>query len=74
MTLTRCCRLQYPGMSQDDPDPIASTQMFRRFTDGQLEHQSQRRTGFSTGQRVALYGGLLAVIVIVAIVVWLIAR
>jgi len=61
-------------MSQDDPDPIASTQMFRRFTDGQLEEQSQRRAGFSTGRRAALYGGLLAVIVIVAVVVWLVVR
>jgi flagellar biogenesis protein FliO len=61
-------------MSQDDPDPIASTQMFRRFTDEQLNEQPQRRGGFSTGQRTALYGALLGVIVIVAVVVWLILR
>lgn len=62
-------------MSQDDSDPIASTQMFRRFTDGQLDEQSQRRRGgFSTGQRAALYGALLGVIVLVAVIVWLIVR
>ena len=60
-------------MSQEDPDPIASTQMFRAFTDRELEAKPQRR-GFGPAQRAALYGGLLAVIVIVAVVVWLILR
>jgi hypothetical protein len=61
-------------MSQDDPDPIASTQMFRRFTDDQLAEQSQERGGLSAGRRAAVYGALLAVIVIVAVIVWLILR
>jgi len=42
-------------MSQEDPDPIASTQMFRAFTDRELEAKPQRR-GFGPAQRAALFG------------------
>lgn len=56
--------------SQDDPDPIADTQMFRAFAAGQPEDETRTRRGWL----VALLATVLIAVVAAAIGAWLALR
>ncbi|MET9426343.1 MULTISPECIES: hypothetical protein [unclassified Streptomyces] len=53
-------------------DPAGSTQMFRAFVDeGAPQRQQPAAAATSSGPRVGLIAGVVAVVVIVAAVAWL---
>ncbi|MFJ5260534.1 hypothetical protein ACIQAC_08710 [Streptomyces sp. NPDC088387] len=54
---------------QGNPDPAGSTQMFRAFVDE--PPQGGRQQQASSGPRVGLILGVVAVLVVVAAVAWL---
>ncbi|MFD7995647.1 hypothetical protein [Streptomyces mexicanus] len=54
---------------QGNYDPAGSTQMFRAFVDE--APQGRRQQAASSGPRVGLIVGIVAVVVVVAAVAWL---
>ncbi|MEU7281260.1 hypothetical protein AB0A69_21140 [Streptomyces sp. NPDC045431] len=60
-----------PQGSDGNYDPAGSTQMFRAFVDEGTPQRQQPAATTSSGPRVGLIAGVVAVVVIVAAVAWL---
>ncbi|MDT9681812.1 hypothetical protein RND61_06940 [Streptomyces sp. TRM76323] len=52
-------------------DPAGSTQMFRAFVDEGAPQRQQQAVTQSAGPRVGLIVGIVAAVVVVAVVAWL---
>ena len=59
------------GMSEDDLDPAANTQMFQAFVDRRELDEQEAKTGRGSGWRWAALAALVA-LVIAAAIVWLV--
>lgn len=58
------------GMSEDDLDPAANTQMFQAFVDRRELDEQEAKTGRGSGWKWAL--AALVALVIAAAIVWLV--